>query len=219
MLLKEGMYFRIHDKFKSTIEQDEDLMTKPCTLSPSHPKLPCISHPLPPNLQCTPTLLPPIWLRTLPSSAPTDLVVYPLIILSPNEHVSSSILPCSSQTLRPYLHLSLLPSQPPVTLPELPITCAHCSSPFPSSPLPIASRFFPPWSTNLTPFTCRISPPPPFQSETARLLKPSLPPPSRLKGSAFSTPSPPHSHIIICSTCESTKEMKFQCQFSRNRLV
>ncbi|KAL3893134.1 MAG: hypothetical protein SGPRY_014439, partial [Prymnesium sp.] len=29
MLLKEGMYFRIHDKFKSTIEQDEDLMTKP----------------------------------------------------------------------------------------------------------------------------------------------------------------------------------------------
>ncbi|KAL1523443.1 hypothetical protein AB1Y20_018383 [Prymnesium parvum] len=29
MLLKEGMYFRVHDKFKSAIEQDEDLMTKP----------------------------------------------------------------------------------------------------------------------------------------------------------------------------------------------
>ncbi|KAL1529282.1 hypothetical protein AB1Y20_000236 [Prymnesium parvum] len=29
MLLKEGMYFRIHDKFKPAIELDEDLMTKP----------------------------------------------------------------------------------------------------------------------------------------------------------------------------------------------
>lgn len=103
MLLKEGMYFRIHDKFKSTIEQDEDLMTKPCTSkSPSHPKIAMYLPPSPPNLQCTPTLLPPIWLRTLPSSATTDLVVYPLTILSPNDHVSSrplsSSLPCSSQT-------------------------------------------------------------------------------------------------------------------------
>lgn len=30
MLLKEGMYFRIHPKFKQAIEQDEDLITKPC---------------------------------------------------------------------------------------------------------------------------------------------------------------------------------------------